>query len=422
MTDDNPSAFIAQLEHKIAVLTRLTEISTKLTGRVPLDNLLEIIMKATVEITDCDAASVLLWNNRTHELFFVASSSQSAHNLLGKPVPLDSIAGTALRENQIIQVDDAKSDPRHYSGVDQDIKFQTRSILTVPMVYRDRRIGVVQALNKRTLPWTEDDKHYLSVLAAQAAVAIEDAQMMMEMKRANEELSQLDKLKNDFIAIASHELRTPLGVILGYASFLQEDSDPLTQEHATKVVDSALQLRRIIDGMINLRYLKQNQTDLTLIETTLSELFQDIQYETITIADLARYQLSIIPPEQDAIVRVDRSRLAMVINNLLNNAINFTPAGGAIQISAHHRNEREVWIRVSDSGKGIEKDQLEKIFEEFYQVEDHMTRHVGGLGIGLSITKAIIESHGGRVWAESEGLGRGATFIIALPKLVKSVH
>lgn len=417
MSEDALNQRIAELEHKVDVLSQLTQISTVLTGRMPLDTLLEHIMQVTVQITGSEAASVLLWNNKSHELFFAASTSSSAHSLLGKPVPLDnSIAGTILRENRVMQVEDVRSDPRHYNKVDEDIEFVTRSLLGVPMTYRDRRIGVLEAINKRTPPWTEDDKHYLSVLASQAAVAIEDAQMLMELRKANETLSELDKLKNDFIAIASHELRTPLGVILGYASFLQEDSDPQTQEHASKVMNSALQLRRIIEGMINLRYLKQNQSDLTRSQVSVSELFKDIEYEIFALSDASHHQLTVTPPEEDALVFIDRTRLSMAMTNLLNNAINFTPPGGKISVSAAARGQREIWISVKDSGIGIAEDQLERIFEDFYQIEDHMTRHIGGLGIGLSISRAIIEAHGGRIWAESGGPNQGATFIFSLPK------
>jgi signal transduction histidine kinase len=114
-------------------------------------------------------------------------------------------------------------------------------------------------------------------------------------------------------------------------------------------------------------------------------------------------------------VLADRAKVNMALTNILNNAVNFTPAGGTITIGTAVRNKDEVWISVRDSGIGLEKDQLDQIFEEFYQVEDHMIRKVGGLGIGLCISKAIAEAHGGRIWADSPGLKQGATFTLALP-------
>ncbi len=416
MSEITPQQEIEQLKKKVSVLTQLAEISESLNSRVNLESLLLHIMDVAVDITECGSASVLLWNAKTHQLFFAASTSESADALIGKPVPMDSIAGTALMQNKIIQVDNAQNDPRHYAKVDSDIQFVTQSLLTVPMTYKDKVIGVVQALNKKQLPWTQDDRHYLGILSSQAAVAIEGAQLVMELRRANDDLKEVDKLKNDFIAIASHELRTPLGVIMGYASFLQEEtvSDPEAAEHANKVMESALKLRQIIEDMVNLRYLKQNQQDLMREDMTIGDLLQGIERVTLQMIDVNHYDFKVVLPQHEPIVNVDTKRLSMAVNNLVNNAIAFTPPGGSITIKAETA-DKEVVISVIDTGVGLEKDQLERIFKEFYQVEDYMTRHHGGLGIGLSITRAIIAAHGGRIWAESDGKGKGARFNFTLP-------
>lgn len=405
-----------QLKKKIKVMTTLAEINQFLNSRVHLEPLLQHIMDVAVEITECEAASVLLWNAKSHQLFFAASTSDTSGSLIGKPVPMDSIAGTVLMQNKIVQVDNARNDPRHYDKVDEDIEFVTKSLLCVPMTYKDKVIGVVQALNKRELPWTQDDRHYLEILTSQAAVAIEGAQLVMELRRANEDLKEVDKLKNDFIAIASHELRTPLGVIMGYASFLQEEtiSDPEAADHAGKVMESALKLRQIIEDMVNLRYLKQNQQDLLREQLSISRLLESLEAETMQLIDVNHHDFRVIAPQDEPIVSVDLKRLSMAINNLVNNAVAFTPPGGKITITAQVQ-KNEVHVHVTDTGVGLEPDQLERIFVEFYQVEDYMTRHHGGLGIGLSITKAIIEAHGGRIWAESEGKGKGTSFIFTLP-------
>lgn len=406
----------AQLRKKVRIMTQLAEISESLNSRVNLDALLKHIMDVAVDITESEAASVLLWNAKTHQLFFAASTSESADALIGKPVPMDSIAGTVLMQNKIIQVDNAQNDPRHYDQVDSEIAFVTKSLLTIPMTYKDKVIGVVQALNKKEMPWTQDDRHYLEILSSQAAVAIEGAQLVMELRNANEHLKEVDKLKNDFIAIASHELRTPLGVIMGYASFLQEETlaDPEAAQHADKVMESALKLRQIIEDMVNLRYLKQNQQDLMREELNISALLGSIEQLTMQMIDVNHHDFKVVLPDTEPIVSVDLKRLSMAMNNLINNAVAFTPPGGAITVKASMR-QNEVVISVIDTGVGLEQEQLDRIFIEFYQVEDYMTRHHGGLGIGLSITKAIIEAHGGHIWAESEGKGKGAHFNFTLP-------
>jgi signal transduction histidine kinase len=408
---------VIDLERRAAVLTQLTLLSTVLNSELELDRLLALLMDAAAEITQAEAASVLLWDRNTHELRFTATTTgTAAFNLIGQPVPLEgSIAGTVMREQRIVQVDDVERDPRHYSKVDEDTEFQTRSILGVPMMSKDRPIGVLEVLNKRQLPWTEDDGNYLSILAAQAAVAIDSAQMMRALQKANDELSELDKLKNDFISIASHELRTPLGVILGYASFLQETSDNRVSEHATKVVNSAMHLRQIIESLTNLRYLYQRQTEIQRQRMPLRSLMAAAESEMLTLSEAKGHTIDIALPPDGWIVNVDQIRMEMALTNLLNNAIRFTPAGGHITMRAEQHHGSEVWITVTDNGIGLAEEQIERVFEPFYQVEEHMTRKHGGLGIGLSIVKVLVEAHDGRVWAASPGLDHGSTFTLVLP-------
>lgn len=414
---------IAQLEAEIATLQRLLEVnktlnSALLSSTLRVEALLSYIMEAAAEITDSEAASVLLWNHNLQELFFAATTSTNANarSLIGKPIPLDSIAGRILRENRMIQVDEVQKDPRHYSKVDQELQFVTRSLLGVPMVSKERVIGVLEVVNKNHLPWTEQDHQYLLVLAEEAAVAIEVAQLVVAVQKAYREVSELDKLKSDFIAIASHELRTPLGVILGYASFLQEGAaDEENRDHATKVMQSALQLRQIVENMVNLRYLKQNSVELQREEVTASELLEDLRREMILLAEAKQHRLMIEFPEEDVTVNIDRTRIMMALTNTMNNAVRFTLPGGIIRVETRVHNGQEVWISITDTGIGIDKKELQRIFDEFYQVEDHMTRRHGGLGIGLSIARASVQAHQGRMWAESQGIGKGATFVMTLP-------
>jgi signal transduction histidine kinase len=256
--------------------------------------------------------------------------------------------------------------------------------------------------------------HYLSILAAQAAVAIEGTQMLTRLERANNELAEVDTLKNDFIAIASHELRTPLGVILGYASFLQETHDQEVNEHASKVVNSALQLRRIIEDLTNLRYIQQKESELVRQTTTLDEVVNEVIEDVRSLIDAKGHRLTVqLTP--GIRVSVDRIRMTMAITNILVNAIRFTPDGGEITVIAEITPNREALLTVRDNGIGIEKSEIERIFEKFYQIEDHMIRHHGGLGIGLSIAQGLVKAHGGRIWAESEGLNKGTSLFIALP-------
>jgi signal transduction histidine kinase len=414
----NQDERIQHLEERMAVLNRLAEVSATLNSTLELEALLSQLMDAAAEITDSEGASVLLWDEQARELRFTATTSTQANlQLIGKSVPLEgSIAGTILLGKEILQVDDVVNDPRHYTKLDEEKHFETRSLLGVPMTSKSHTIGVLEVVNKRDLPWKRDDRDYLSVLAAQAAVAIERAQLVAALKKANQELSELDKLKNDFISIASHELRTPLSIILGYASFLQEESEGKMNEHAAKVLASGLQLRRIIEDLMNLRYLQQSAAELSREALAVEEIVEDAVQDILSMAEAKGHTLTINTPSNTRLY-VDRIRSVMALTNILNNAVRFTPDHGSITINAEVHNQDEVWIAVTDTGIGLAENQLERVFEKFYQVEDHMTRTHGGMGIGLSIARALVEAHGGRVWATSPGLGKGTTLTLTLPMM-----
>ncbi len=406
------------LERKVNVLNRLADVSILLNTTYELDSLLTYLMDAAAAIADTEGASVLLWDEQKHELRFTATTTltqQTGLELIGKTVPLQgSLAGTCLTEGRVIQVDDTQHDPRHYSKFDEEKQFETRSLLIVPMRQEAKIIGVLEVVNKRQLPWTDDDHDHLMVLASQASVAIDRVQMVTALQKANQELSELDKLKSDFIAIASHELRTPLAVILGYASFLKEEAQGKLSQHADKVIESGLQLRHIIEDLMNLRYLQQNASDLHLQPQLLSSVVGDAAQDVQNLLEANGHKLTVSVPE-GVVVQVDGILTTMGLTNILNNAIRFTPPGGHISVLGEMHDDREVWVKISDDGIGIEAEQLERIFEKFYQVEDHMTRKHGGLGVGLSITKALVEAEGGRVWASSDGLGKGTTITVVLP-------
>jgi signal transduction histidine kinase len=415
MVDDQE--LLAGYEQEIRRLNRLVQASLVINSTLELRSLLSVIMDHVADLTNAESASVMLYDHTTDQLRFVAATTNDplVEELLNIPVPIEgSVAGAVLRENKVIVRNDLTNDPLHFRMVDAQSGFDTRSIIGVPMRYKDEAIGVLEAVNKMEGVWTDTDRRNMLILASQAAVAIKNAQVMDQLQRAYDEINQLDKLKNDFIAIASHELRTPLSVILGYATFLKEDAQGEVSAHASAVLNSALRMRNLIEDMTNLRYLKLGEAELVREHIPLVAIFQAAQNDVESMMEAKSHVLEVHPPDVGLIVVVDRIKLGMALTNLLNNANKFTPSGGRITLT-YERKPGAVWIVVQDTGVGIPQDQLERVFEEFHQVEDHMTRRHGGMGLGLSIARALVEAHGGRIWAESEGPGRGSTFYISLP-------
>lgn len=415
---DKLTASIAEPEirDKTRKVARLVEISAILNSTLKPDLLLQNILQAAAELLECSVISILLYNEREKELRFAATTSVNIDQLEQIPVPLDnSLAGTIYSENRHLLINNPKDDPRHYDEVGQEVGLQIDSLLGVPMRIKDRVTGVIEALNKDCGEFTDFDVQLLLVIASQAAISIHNAQLIQALQKANIELSQADKLKRDLMAVASHELRTPLGNILGYATLLYEDAIEENKPLADSIIKASSRLRAVLDDIANMNLLYTGEADLDLADTTLQEVFSFASDEVRQTVSREELPISYRLPDEPIPLRVDLCKLSVVFINLLVNAVRFTPDDGEILVTAEERKD-EVMVSIEDSGVGIPEESLEKIFEVFYQEEDHMTRRYGGLGLGLSIAKELVRLHGGRIWAESGGVGKGSTFRVALPK------
>jgi signal transduction histidine kinase len=416
MSSPGESATQMSLTHRVRELEMMVQVSRTLTSMLDLERLLQLIIQMATELVGCQGASIILEDRQSGELIFREASGPKSAKLSGVRVPVEgSIAGTVFKSQQplIIQDTDDGSAPRHYDQVDRDIEFETQSILAVPMLFKEQAIGVLEAVNKRNREqFNRHDVQVLSTLAAQAAVAIENARLVKELQEANDRLAELDRLKSDFIAIASHELRTPLGLILGYASFLRDQAEGKTSEQLSVVLDAATQLKSLIEDMVNLTHLEAGSAELDLQDVVLQDVIKDsiaAQHQFATTKSLA---ISHSLPHTPIRVKIDSEKIAIVLNNLLNNAIKFTAKGGRIRVAVRPLTGI-VSVSVADTGIGIPQEELERIFDRFYQVESHLTRHTGGMGLGLSIAKGMVELHGGRIWAESvENRGSRCTFTL----------
>jgi signal transduction histidine kinase len=407
---------LKHLEGREKLLLRLVDLSVQLNSTLDLDELLQLITATAAEALDCEAASILLYDEKNPRLFFAAATGSDPAKLAEVPVPIDgSLAGTIFRTNQPLILNNVEQDPRHYSLVSDHIKFKTKSLLGVPMPIKDQTMGVLEAVNKRDGNFKDSDVTVLSVIAAHAAIAINNARLFRARQQALEKVRVVNGIKNNFLAIASHELRTPLGIIMGYGGFLQESAQGDSKEHARHVLTAAAQMRSLLDEMSNLTLLQSDELDMKKVKISLQDVLNQALDEIKYSA--ARRDLSLILAfrEESIPVSVDPEKTTLALVNLLNNAIRFSPEKSEITLGAVEQG-MDVLVWVQDQGIGIPVDKLQKVFEEFYQIEPPNTRLYGGLGIGLSIAKGIIEAQGGKIWAESEGKGRGSTFKFLIPK------
>ena len=404
-------------QEMVGNLARLVEISMTLNSTLDPETLLEHILASAVEMLNCEAASILLYNETKKELRFAASTGANPVELAKIPVPLEnSLAGQIFRENAPLVVNDVPRDRRHYTEVSSQSQIQVRSLLGVPMRIQKHKIGVIEAINKKDGLFSYSDVKLLAIIASLAAVAINNARMMQELKEANARLREADEMKNRFMAVASHELRTPLGIILGYSTFLKEEAQGDLSEHAANVLNAALELRSLVEAMTNMNMFYTGERDVKPEPVPLQDVVRAACEETAAAMESRSSVLALSLPADPVVVNADPKKLKLALANVLNNAVRFSPEGSEIRVWMEV-SEDAVLIAVQDEGLGIPPDKLDLVFEQFYQVEDHMTRRYGGLGLGLAIAREIVNLHGGRIWAESPGLGHGSTFKIVLPRL-----
>lgn len=403
------------LEGRHQLLLRLVELSVTLNSTLDLDELLRLITATASELLECEAASILLYDEKNPRLYFAASTGSDPAQLAEIPVPIDSsVAGTIFRTNRPLILSNVEQDPRHYALVSNHIKFKVKSLLGVPMPIKERTMGVLEAVNKKGGDFTEGDAVILSVMAAHAAIAINNARLLRTTQQALEKVRVTNQIKSNFLALASHELRTPLSVITGYASFLQGGEIGDTKGHVNHVLGAALQMRSVLDQMNNLTLLQSDEMEMRRMKVSIQSVLNFALDEIKYAAARRDMQLSLNFSDEPIYVNVDPEKTALAFVNLLNNAIRFSPEGSEIILGiVTQRQEVQVWVQ--DHGIGIPADKLEKVFEEFYQIEPPHTRHYGGLGIGLTIAKGLIEAQGGNIKAESDGEGRGSTLKVTLP-------
>jgi signal transduction histidine kinase len=261
----------------------------------------------------------------------------------------------------------------------------------------------------------DEYRNLLISVAQHCAQALDRARLYEAAQQAKSEAETANRLKDDFVSIISHELRTPLNAMLGWTAMLRKGSlDPTTSTRALQSIhDNATRQARLVDELLDFSRLQSGRLSLDIEPCDLRRLLRGV-VESLIPSAAARgidLDLAAVPTVQ---LRGDPRRLEQVFFNVLGNALKFTDNGGRVTIRAT-ADDDTVEVRISDTGAGIDPSFLPFVFDRFRQGERASSRRYGGVGLGLSIARELVEAHGGRITAESEGPGHGATFVITLP-------
>jgi PAS domain S-box-containing protein len=290
------------------------------------------------------------------------------------------------------------------------------SLLILPLRTRREMIGaLIIAANDPDRAMTDDKLPLAEVLAERAALAIENAKLYTEQVEARRKVEDLSRLKDEFLSIASHELRTPVTSIKGYtqlAKMLIKEGDLGTSEEYLDIaLDQIDRMSRLILELLDVSRIETGRLEIRREPIPWGHFVREVVHRHHTAVSERRFHVAV--PHQDKVVTGDRDRLEQVLGNLLENAVKYSPDGSDITVTVDDRGDSFV-TAVCDRGIGIPADELGQVFERFHRGRQVSSTNYGGLGLGLYITKQIVERHGGAIWVESRE-GQGTTFYFSLP-------
>jgi len=322
---------------------------------------------------------------------------------------------TSSRESDTISFayDTVKVTPRKSKRLPKNVT------MSVPLEINGQAIGQLAVAGQEQL--SPDARQLAAAIASQTSTHLETLRLNEELVKRAEELQELDRLKSGFLANMSHELRTPLNSILGFADVMLLELDgPLTSEMNNDlqlIQKNGQHLLHLINDVLDMAKIESGRMNLNPETFRVHDVLDEVNSITSTLASERNIALFIEEDSDDEVeIYADNTRFRQVMINLVNNAIKFTDAGGKIAIRAQKKDSSTVLVTVKDTGIGIPAEKLEDVFQEFTQVDTSTTRKVGGTGLGLPISRRLIEMHGGRLWAESTGIpGEGSTFLVELP-------
>jgi PAS domain S-box-containing protein len=400
-----------EAERRLRESVKLSAVYRDLARSLELSEVTATVCRAARELLGSDGAAFII---REGDEVYYADTDAIAPLWKGQRFPASAcVSGWSIIERQPAVIEDVYEDER--VPVEAYRPTFVNSLVMVP-VRAVNPVGAIGAYWAERRRATDDEVRLMQTLASAADLAFANAQLYEQTKRARLEAEAANRLKDEFLATLSHELRTPLTAIIGWAHMLGEAmlNEEMSLQAIQAIRRNADQQRRIIEDILDASRIVMGNLKVEIEPMRLIALVQETIDSVHPAAAAKGIELSAaLDPRADEI-QGDPHRLRQVVWNLLSNAVKFTDSGGRVKVEAE-RLLTHVRLTVSDTGQGISPDFLPFVFDRFRQADGSTTRRHGGLGLGLSIVKCLVEAHGGAVHAYSAGDRLGATFTVDLP-------
>ncbi len=395
----------------------LNEIGAATSSSLELDVILETLMRKIILLLPYAAVLVWLKNGETGELERSACLNIDRKGWMDRELKhIPPLVRRAAESKAFVVSKNVQTDPRTLNR-----KFYTHegivSYLGVPLVVKEEVLGILVLLTREEHEFTSDEIDFVSTLAAQTAMAIHNADLYRQTRIQASELSKANGAISDFTAMIAHDLRSPLISVIGASEMMKDGLFGAVNEEQRKwlgkVMENGHHLVEMIGDFLDVSKLESGRISLALKEVDLEKILSAAFDNHRLLAQNKKIVLQKNVNSCTQPIQADARRLEQVVNNLLSNALKFTPAGGEIQLgSAENGAAANIWVR--DTGLGIAADEIGNLFEKYKQTTSGKTSDQKGTGLGLVICKMIVEAHGGRIWADSTE-GKGSTFTFSLP-------
>ncbi|MDQ0638354.1 PAS domain S-box-containing protein [Pedobacter sp. W3I1] len=399
------------LEYNAQKLLILNTIGKTISEQLDVEVILQKVTDATTELTS--AAFGAFFYNKTnvdgesYMLYTLSGAPREAFEKFGTPRNT-AVFHTTFSGGGIVRVDDITKDPRYgkmapHFGMPKG-HLPVVSYLAVPVISATGNvIGGLFFGHPEPGRFLKDHEELVAGVASQAAIALDNSKLFEEVKT-------LSRKKDEFIALASHELKTPITAMGGFLQLLQKTATgEVNRNFVNKAMGQLDKINLLINDLFDISKVQSGKLQFNFESLNLGGLISDI---CETFAHSVPQHNFIFEPSGELTIEGDRMRLEQVITNLIGNAVKYAPQSPDISINAVNQNN-EITVSIIDNGAGIPQAEQTNIFSQFYRVREQ-DRHISGLGLGLYITREIIERHGGRIWVESE-MGKGAAFKFVLP-------
>lgn len=405
-------------QQRLRSMSALVEMAKQVTGNLRVELVLQTTVQTLQKLLKARASTIALLSSDERELVVEAAAGIKPQYHRVRIRLGEGASGRAVSERRMIYIRDTYREPDFLFFDDV-----LRSLLVVPLITRNEVIGTLTVDSDRPEAFSESDIQLLTIAAAQVSVAIANARLFealeeraAELAVAYEELKENDRLKDELVQNVSHELRTPLTFIRGYVDLLVDgELGELSSEQLRVlriVAQKTGEVTRLVEDIMSLQRIES--ANLMRQQVSMAALLEEAVDGHRIGARENGQTLTLRPPRTKGVVEVDRGRINQVLDNLIGNAMKFSPDGGTIELRMVER-EEDLLVVVADEGIGVPEDKVGRIFDRFYQIDGTSRRRFGGAGIGLAIVKRIIDAHQGDIWVKSKE-GEGSRFYFTLPK------